>query len=950
MKNIILILSILLISFTAWSQGIEQRRAQIINIIDEELNEISRLSAQRRSSPELLLRSAELNLEKARLFKEKENSDFLSLSPEKRRKSNKASYFRSSTNYFNKANNIAVQLLRKYPRYSKRGEAYYILGYNAKESNKQKTAAKYLSRANQTTKDPSTKIKTQITLAEVYYNEKKFSKAIPLYEQALSKQRDKWWTKDSYNLAWSYYQLNNYDAAISKMKEVYKLSKDKRYIDMSRDVERDLGVFYATSGRVKEGISFYKQIGENFSEKLLRIAQSLNQQGQFTKAIDVLENAEKNAKTDSDKVSIYIEMLLVYEKAASNAQHLNVANRLTSYWKLKKLTTDQLNLLNFQMEKQGATIQRQVVSKTYRRVRKVRLQKAKQAINYFENLTLTKSDKAEEFQFLIAETSFIVGFYKSAFEGYKSSFELAKKGNSKFKNLAMEGMLAALAKRTNSNFQNNVFVYESYLTTFPKGRKAQGIYPRLFNNYFDQKDYVKAKDVLDRYTATYGKDFKTQEAMIAKLMDVDRQKGDNLAIRNWITAVEAKKYAISPQFKLKLQELLTTLQIENVQSELGKGNKKFALVGYHEILKDPYSTKRSKINAKYNLSALYFELGDTDNAYKWSLESMKEMDTTDVVKFSSSFVTIANFLFTSLEFEKSADLSAFFVNKICAGKYSKKDVSFKNGVFIYLAAGNVSEAINLTNKAKTCRITRSNIELAEFEIMRELRIKKDWDLYEQYVEKLARSKRYFARMIDEYLFLKRLNDRFNNTVKTNLYMKKAWSLYYRAKKENDSISITSLDYFADSLLLSMQRTAEQLLKMEYSFPQEIFEKTLGQKFALLEKLIAEAGKVQEVGSGVGIVNSFKLLHDVHLDEAKKIFDFKPEGKSPEYVAAFKKDMNSRFGEKLKQSAYFYKREAKKAITSNSILSQNNFYFQEGENPVKYFGETSSLLMDRGGER
>ena len=140
------------------------------------------------------------------------------------------------------------------------------------------------------------------------------------------------------------------------------------------------------------------------------------------------------------------------------------------------------------------------------------------------------------------------------------------------------------------------------------------------------------------------------------------------------------------------------------------------------------------------------------------------------------------------------------------------------------------------------------------------------------------------------------------------------------------------------------------MKIEYQFPQEIFEKTLAQKFSLLEKLIGEAERVQAVGSGVGIVNSFKLLHDVHLAEAQKIFDFKPKGKSPEYTAAFKKDMNSRFGEKLKQSAYFYKREAKKAIVSNTILSQNNFYFQDGEVPVNYFGETSALLMDRGGDR
>ncbi len=841
-----------------------------------------------------------------------------------------------------------MKIVRSYPRYSRKAEAYYILGFNAKEENKQKSAAVYLSRANRTTKNKKTKIKTQITLAEVYYNEKKYGKAVPLYESALSRYKDKWWTKDSFNLAWSYYQINNYKEAISKMKEVYKLSQNKKYIDMSRDVERDIGIFFATSGRIKEGTSFYRKIDGNFSERLLRIAQTLAQKGQLNKSIEVLKNALKNAKTDKNKIKVIVEMLTIYEKNSKYTDHLRTANSLMGYWRQKKLTESQVNLLNFQMQKVGATLQRQVISKTYKRLQKVRLSKSKQVRNYFENLAQTKPQQADEFQFITAETSFAVYFYKSAFEDYKKSFEASLPKKSKFKSLAMEGLLASLAKKSNANYTNNVYVFENYINNFPGGRKLRGIYPRLFNNYIEKNEYNKAKSVLERYKQAYKKDYKTQEAMIAKLMDIDRKNGNNVAIRNWISSIDARKYAVSTKFKNKLQELLTTLQIENVQSELGKGNKKFALEGYHKILSDPYSTAKSRLNAKYNLSALYYELGNTNGSYKWSVASVSEMNSKEVLKFSSSFLTIANFLFTSLEFQKSADLFSRYLMKICREKSSKKESAFKNGVFISLAAGNIDNAIDLVNKAGQCRVPNRSIQLAEFEIMRELRLKKDWDQYTYYVDKLALSQRYYARMIDEYLFLKKTNDRFNNTSKTNEYMKKAWNLYYKAKKQNENISMTSLDYFADSLFLNMKKTAEQLERIKFRFPQQIFEKILAEKFALLERIISQAAKVQEVGSGVGIVNSFKLLKDIHKSEAQEIFDFSPAGKSPEYLAAFKKDINSRFGEKLKQSANIYKREAKKAIANNNILNQNNFYFQDGKVPVKYFGETSSLLMDRGG--
>ena len=59
------------------------------------------------------------------------------------------------------------------------------------------------------------------------------------------------------------------------------------------------------------------------------------------------------------------------------------------------------------------------------------------------------------------------------------------------------------------------------------------------------KKYDKARSVLDRYKQYYKKDYKTQEAMIAQLMDEDRKKGNNGAIRDWISAIKAGEYSVS---------------------------------------------------------------------------------------------------------------------------------------------------------------------------------------------------------------------------------------------------------------------------------------------------------------------------------------------------------------------------------------------------------------------
>jgi hypothetical protein len=629
--------------------------------------------------------------------------------------------------------------------------------------------------------------------------------------------------------------------------------------------------------------------------------------------------------------------------------HLGVARSLYQGYKKKLLNSDHLKRYKYQLEKVAAVLQRQVIGKTYRRVQKVRREKAKQAIEYFDILSELERAKAEEFRYLKGETAFAAGLNKEAYQYYKETFLLSEKlKKPKFKMKSMDGMLVVLSKKSIGSNTNNIFTFESFLRNWKKGKKAQGIYERLFNNYLAMKDYGKAKSVLDRYTKQYPRDYKTQEAMIAKLMDIDRKKRNNNAIRAWIAAIDGKTYVVSKKFARKLKELLTTIQIEDVQVQLNKGNKKEALIGYHKILKDPYSTKRSKINAKYNLSALYFELNDPENAYRWSVSAMNEMEVKDVIQFSASFITISNFLFTSLEYKKSAKLSEMYVQKICRSKNRKKEISFKNAVFIYLADGNIEAAENMVKTASKCKLKRKNIELAEFEIMREHREKKNWNKYEFYVNKLSRSRFYKARMIDEYLFLMSLHERFANTKKTERYKKKAWSLYYKAKKEKESVSMRSLDFFADFMVQLMERTVKRIEGIKYAFPEKTFASKQQQKLKLLEKLTTQASDVQSIGSGVGIVNSFKLLHDSYLGVANELAAFTPPKKSKEYIAAFKKDMN-KLSSQIGQAAMQYRKEALRAIKDNSILNKNNFYFQVGKYPVHFYGEDSALLMDRGGK-
>lgn len=936
----------IMISFSfASTENVERRREQIIKIINEELDEVMRLSERGGNrDPNLLLRAAELNLEKARLYRERENQDFLKLPINKRGKINKNQIYKISSRYFAKANDICKRIISHHKSFSKIGEVYYILGYNLKEEGKEKMAENYLGQASKKSKNQKIRVKSQLTMADMNFNKRNFNRARKLYEQSLSSYSDKWWTKDSFNLAWSYYHLNRYQDAINKMLEVYKKSKDPKFIDMSDQVERDLGIFYATAGKIDEGINFYKKIGVNFSQRLYGIALNLKSSGKFSDAEKVLNAALKNEQNEREKNASYILLLEIYQKAGVYSKHQVISELVLTQFKKNNLDAEQIKTFKFQLESIAALLQRQVISKTYKRLKKQRNAKAIQAIRYFEILAEVDSKRYDEFMFLKGETAFAVGQYYDAYKAYMKTFDASVKYKlGKFKNKSMDNMLVTLAKFS-KRYDLNIEVYEKFLENYHNDKRLKAIYVRLFNNYMSIENYQKAKYTLDRYKERFPRD-DSQEVMIAKLMDISRSKGDNSTVRIWIKDIENGKYFVSKKYMNKLQELLTTMQMEDVQKDLKSGKKASALAGYHEVLKDKYSTKRSKINAKYNLAALYYELGDVENSYKWSIAALDEMEDRDAAKFSSSFVTISNFLFMSLELKKAAHLSEKLLLKSCHKNLKIRETVFKNAGYMHLADRSVSGAERVRIIGEKCHINKRQITELDYEIMRESFLTKDYNRFEKYAAIVDRDPSYVGKMVDEYLKLSAVFQQYNNTEKWKKYFNLAKMRFNQARKKKMLISIKSINYFSSLEVKKMLVTEEKLKRIVLEYPEAKFQKLVEYGIGLLDKLVEQANDVIQIGSGEGILNSYSILETSYDYFGKKLSDFIPPGKSEEYIKGFKAQFKQMSGQMF-DAAKKYRNEAIRTISKNEILSNQNFSFQNNSHPIKFYG--NGVLMDRGG--
>jgi tetratricopeptide (TPR) repeat protein len=932
------------------------RRSKLINVIDLELKEVTRLNKQTRTSnPELLLRMAELLLEKARLVKEQENIKFMSMTPEKRSKVNKKKYFKRSNGYFSQAQKTCHLILKKFPKFKNKSDVYYIMAYNAKEFQQEKKAQQYFQKSIGNSKKKNfTNTRSQIALAEIYFNQGQYKKAIPLYEKAFArkKHRDKWYTKDSYNLAWSYFRIGHKKKAIRMMRRAYDLSKSSKYVDMSFSIERDLAYFYTDSGRINEAVKFYKEIGKNIAANLLKVSTYLMNRGKYTHAEKTLIQALKYKVSEAEEIEINIKLLSLYERFGKYDKHLKVTKTLVKYDTQNKLNAEQKKVLDYHLRRVSAILQKQVSGKQYKNRRKAQQKKAKLAVGYFNLLMKYDPKLSYKYSFLGAETYYVSNMNNTAAKKYSESLKLANEaGNKKYAKLSNEGLMASLAgkgvtKKTKDEYLE--VVYLNYLRENPRTKKANTIYQRLFSIYFAKKDIASCESTLISYRKNFPKSYKTQEAMLARIMDHYKKKGDVAGIKKWVTKIDSGEFKVSKKYAKKVRMTLLAMQFDSVEKANSKGEKKQALALYVAIYKDPTSTKEAKKNAAYNISTLFHELGDYHRSYGWSERALSHMSSKNVKRFQSSFMTIANDLYGAQMFPESGLLYETVLFKLCKLRSSNKPVFLKNSVIVHLSEGNYEQSEAILKKAYACNIPTSTLDELELEMLKFYVENKMWDSALNQVEKLSKSKKVYKDLI--YPLGKIRNAFLASGRSSKAKEVESKILYFYKKSNKKKIQLEGLDIVAAVKLSRLDQKVRKLTSFELAFPDSKFNKLLKRKFKELDSVTTEAVNLMKIGSGKGMMRSYSKLIYSYSHVIKEIESFSPPGKSPEYVNSFKKSMKQ-LVQPLSKKVKDFRKESMKQMNKNKIMSVENASIIYGDNFIpEFILNNHGVLMDRGGRR
>ena len=227
---------------------------------------------------------------------------------------------------------------------------------------------------------------------------------------------------------------------------------------------------------------------------------------------------------------------------------------------------------------------------------------------------------------------------------------------------------------------------------------------------------------------------------------------------------------------------------------------------------------------------------------------------------------------------------------------------------------------------------------------------KRWVEFEKLANVLAAKKENSGKIVEAFADLEELHRKYGNQNKVNLYKTRKLKMFQLANKRKQTVSVKALGSIAQDRLNRLKNSVANFKNTRLKFPEKVFNSLLQRKLKELDTLTSQAAKVQQVGSGPGIVESYRLLFDAYSSFGNDLKGFRPPGKSDSYVKSFRKSMGQIFNPVL-QSAQQYRNEVKTTILQNNILGEySDLLLPNRYSKVKYWYDKQAVVMDRGGKR
>lgn len=337
--NLIISKNIFAYSQQEFNSVTTQQEQQVSQIREEEIEQIKIVinrRIQENKKPDLLLRLAELYIEKYRFYFLKENEVY-----QKRLKSGaKPSRVDHTMSHsqLKLANQTLSEILKSKIAYSKLDEVYYFLGYNFQESGQSKEAVKYFETVVSRYPNSSYAAESYRNLAEYAYDKKDYKNALKYYQQAARFTKLNSYPRTLYKLAWSNFRMRNRQEALEQMKKVVELSsKDDKFINLKDEALNDLVFFYSDAGKYSEAKTYFSSVPggrEVYVRALSRLAKTYENEGKYKQAIQLNESLLNDSNDVKSEIPFQIlaNNVELYKKSGNWKGEQEAISKLVKFY------------------------------------------------------------------------------------------------------------------------------------------------------------------------------------------------------------------------------------------------------------------------------------------------------------------------------------------------------------------------------------------------------------------------------------------------------------------------------------------------------------------------------------------------------------------------------------------------------------------------------------------
>jgi len=953
------------------------------HLIDKEEKAIRKIT---KMGPRLKWRLIELNTERIKLIREKENKIFLNANAKTRKSLGKSYYFKESARMYNKVKRDGLAIIKKWPRFKYISDIYYTLALNSRDYGGDTQTEIFLLKALRTSHKYAKSLHAiKTSLAEHYYNKKKYKKAIRFYKDVLKNKEDEWYTKHLYNVSWCYIKTNDYNAAIDHALMSFESSKEiladnpkiKKYISVTDQVLDSIGLFYVFAERVKEGTAFYIENVEHPADYLIKMAKkTATDKGSdlaefvYLSALDnALDKKSKDVKYLKEEVQIRIELLDFYRNFKkfdhfwSTAQALDEINKETS---LLKIDEEYHTSITEKLRSFVGYLQVRFTRNSQTNIENFSESARDRIIDYFDVLARINPIETDSYRFYQGETHFAIASYKESFEYYQSALEahrtrylVVKKADTQNKGLIKKEKVIAppfiamptdadalkshteltkkifdalLASLENGkfvkemNFERTVYTYKSHIQAYPQNERTRLIYSKLFNLFLNEDKVDQATTTMKEYLSAYPKDLEIQQGMLTQVMDLHIKNKNTDALAQWIAQLQQGFLSFKKDYIEKSILILGGLLFEGYQKLDIAGKKEEAAAGYIGLYNSEKYPQSIKAKSAYRASILFLDMFYTKNSYKWLREGLKLFTAKERFERKKEILAMVNKLMLAQDFESSAAIAETYIDIYCHSPFKEKSDLYQASVQYRLIEGQYEQAYKNYEKGRECRVSSKIrdavlLGIGDF-FFRHRKYKTFISFYERY-KNVSHMRDFYHESFMSIYWDYYLKDSDKGMAFIKTYFQKEFT---RTKKSKGQRELELVMKF-DELYKQLERTSVATLPDPKKYDEAQFNKSLETNIQTLKSMADSLLPYIKSGQAHIITKCYKLLEDKYSELALVLKDYTPQGMPPEYVQGLKAAMSD-LSSNLEKESKNQKRTAVDLIQKETILAPNNKLFME----------------------